>query len=187
MRAAIEAVRLGCNVAIGRYILSASIPLLPRGGINAAIKESDSWENHAFDTVKGSDYLGDQDAIEVLCREVPEHIMELERMGAIFSRDETGRIAQRPFGGAGYARTCYLADRTGHGILHVMYEQLLKYGVFLYEEWHVVSLVAKDKSVQGVIAIELATGKLHRLRSKATIITTGGYWQVFTVYCQNPT
>ena len=127
--------------------MSAAIPLLLRGGGNAAIKESDSWENHAFDTVKGSDYLRDQDAIEVLCREAPEDIMELERMGVIVNRDETGRSAQRSFGGAGYPRTCYLADRTGHGILHVMYEQLLKYGVFLYEEWHVVSLVEKDKSV----------------------------------------
>lgn len=180
MRAAIEAVRLGCNVAVVSKIHPVrSHSVAAQGGINAAIKESDSWENHAFDTVKGSDYLGDQDAIEVLCREAPEDIMELERMGAIFSRDETGRIAQRPFGGAGYPRTCYLADRTGHGILHVMYEQLLKYGVFLYEEWHVVSLVAKDKSVRGVIAIELATGKLHRLHSKSTIIATGGYGQVF--------
>jgi succinate dehydrogenase / fumarate reductase flavoprotein subunit len=111
--------------------------------------------------------------------------MELESMGAIFSRDETGLIAQRPFGGAGYPRKYYLADRTGHGILHVMYEQLLKYDVFLYEEWHVVSLVAKDKSVRGVNAIELATGKLHRLHSKATIIATGGYDQVFTVCLSN--
>src|SRR5881628_1625816 len=89
-----------------------------QGGINAALGENDSWEAHAFDTTKGGLYLGDQDAIEAMCREAPGDILDLERMGVIFSRDERGRIAQRPFGGAGFPRTCYAADRTGHAILH---------------------------------------------------------------------
>ncbi len=105
--------------------------------------------------------------------------MELEAMGAIFSRDAEGRIAQRPFGGAGYPRTCYLADRTGHALLHVLYEQALKYGIFVYDEWHVARLVVEDNIARGVIAMELSTGKLHRLNSKATVLATGGYGRVF--------
>ncbi|MBI5598635.1 MAG: FAD-dependent oxidoreductase [Deltaproteobacteria bacterium] len=180
MRAAIEAARAGLNVAaVSKVHPVRSHSVAAQGGINAAIKEADSWEDHAFDTVKGSDYLGDQDAIEVLCREAPSDIMELERMGAVFSRDDAGRIAQRPFGGADYPRTCYLADRTGHGLVHLLYEQLIKHGVYLYDEWHVVSLVTHDNSVRGVIALELTTGKLHRLHSRAVIIATGGYGRVF--------
>ncbi|MBI5642213.1 MAG: FAD-binding protein [Deltaproteobacteria bacterium] len=180
MRAAIEASRAGLSVAVVSKIYPVrSHSVAAQGGINAALKETDSWEAHMFDTVKGSDYLGDQDAIEVLCREAPNDIMELERMGAIFSRDAEGRIAQRPFGGAGYPRTCYLADRTGHALLHVMYEQLVKHDVVIYDEWHVVRLVVEDRAVRGVIALELGTGKLHRLHSKATLLATGGYGRVY--------
>lgn len=180
MRAAVEAAREGLNVAmVSKVYPVRSHSVAAQGGINAALKESDSWEDHMYDTVKGSDYLGDQDAIEVLCAEAPENIHELERMGALFSRDPQGRIAQRPFGGAGYPRTCYLADRTGHSLVHLLYEQIVKYGVFIYEEWHVVKLVVEDGSVRGVIAVELSTGKLHRLHSKATVIATGGYGRVF--------
>jgi succinate dehydrogenase / fumarate reductase flavoprotein subunit len=171
MRAAVEAARAGLNVAIVSKVHPVrSHSVAAQGGINAALKETDSWKDHAFDTVKGSDYLGDQDAIEILCREAPADIMEFERMGAIFSRDKTGRIAQRPFGGAGYPRTCYLADRTGHGLIHVIYEQLLKHGVALYEEWHVVDLVISEGRAVGIIALEISTGRLHRLHSKATIL-----------------
>lgn len=180
MRAAIEAARAGLNVAVVTKIYPVrSHSVAAQGGINAALKETDSWEAHMFDTIKGSDYLGDQDAIEALCKEAPSDIMELERMGAIFSRDAHGHIAQRPFGGAGYPRTCYLADRTGHSLLHVMFEQLMKHGIYVYDEWHVVKLVAEDNISKGVIAIELSTGKLHRLHSKATIIATGGYGRVY--------
>ena len=105
------------------------------GGINAVVRAEDSWEAHAFDTVKGSDYLGDQDAIEVLCREGSQEITWLEQRGALFSRDEQGQIAQRPFGGADYPRTCYTADRTGHSLVHLLYEQILKKKVRVYEEW----------------------------------------------------
>ena len=176
MRAAIEAARAGLNVAVVSKIYPVrSHSVAAQGGINAVLKETDSWEAHMFDTVKGSDYLGDQAAIEVMCKEGPGDILELEGMGAIFSRGIDGSIAQRPFGGAGYPRTCYLADRTGHAMLHVMYEQLVKHGVLIYDEWHVVRVVTQDGAAVGVIAIELDTGKLHRLNSKAVIIATGGY------------
>lgn len=180
MRAAIEAAKEGLNVAVVTKIYPIrSHSVAAQGGINAAIKETDSWEAHMYDTVKGSDYLGDQDSIELLCKEAREDILALERMGAVFSRDKSGDIAQRPFGGAGYPRTCYLADRTGHGLLHVMYEQLVKHGVFIYDEWFVLKIVTEEKTARGIIAIELNTGKLHRLHSKATIIATGGYGRVF--------
>jgi len=180
MRAAIEAAKEGLNVAVVTKVYPVrSHSVAAQGGINAALNPADSWEAHMYDTVKGSDYLGDQDAIEILCKEAPENILELESMGAVFSRDSSGNIAQRPFGGAGYARTCYLADRTGHGLLHVMYEQLVKHGVFVYDEWFVVKIVTENNAACGIIAIELSTGKLHRLHSKATIIATGGYGRVF--------
>ncbi len=181
MRAAVEAAGRGADVAVVSKVHPVrSHSVAAQGGINAALRETDSWENHMYDTVKGSDYLGDQNAIEILCREAPENLMELERMGAIFSRDEQGRIAQRPFGGAYYPRTCYLADRTGHGLLHLMYEQLMKHNISVYDEWFVVKLVVEDNVVRGVIALELSTGSLHRLHSKAVILATGGYGRVFS-------
>lgn len=150
-----------------------------QGGINAALGENDSWEAHAFDTVKGGLYLGDQDAIEAMCREAPGDILDLERMGVIFSRNEQGRIAQRPFGGAGFPRTCYAADRTGHAILHAMYEQLLKRRVFVYEEWFVTSLIVEDGVCRGIIAWDLLHGGLHMIGAKAVILATGGSSRVY--------
>lgn len=150
-----------------------------QGGINAALGEDDSWEAHAFDTTKGGLYLGDQDAIEAMCREAPDDIHELERLGVIFSRDEGGRIAQRPFGGAGFPRTCYAADRTGHAILHAMYEQLLKRRIAVYEEWYVTSLLVEDGMCHGVVAWDLIHGGLHTIRAKAVILATGGSGRVF--------
>ncbi len=151
------------------------------GGINAAIGPEDSWEAHAYDTVKGSDYLGDQDAIETLCREGPEQIAELERMGALFSRDEQGRIAQRPFGGAGYPRTCYTEDRTGHALVHVLYEQLLKRRVTVFEEWYITSLIVEEQTCRGVAALDLLRGGLHAFAAKAVILATGGYGRVYAI------
>ncbi|MGH7250240.1 MAG: FAD-binding protein [Candidatus Methylomirabilaceae bacterium] len=150
-----------------------------QGGINAALGENDSWEAHAFDTTKGGLYLGDQDAIEAMCREAHGDILDLERMGVIFSRDEQGRIAQRPFGGAGFPRTCYAADRTGHAILHAMYEQLLKRQAFVYEEWYVTSLIVEDGVCRGVVAWDLLKGGLHAIGAKAVILATGGSGRVF--------
>src|SRR3990172_377643 len=179
MRAAI-AVAPDLDVAI----LSKVHPLrshsvAAQGGINAALRPDDSWEAHAFDTIKGSGWLGDQNAIEVMCQEGPRDILELERLGAIFSRDAEGRIAQRPFGGQGFPRTCYAADRTGHALLHVMYEQLLKKKVFVYEEWYVLSLMVEEGAAKGVVAMDLMTGDLHVIAAKAVIFATGGYGRVF--------
>src|SRR5438034_10759960 len=114
-----------------------------------------------------------------MCREARGDILDLERMGVIFSRDERGRIAQRPFGGAGFPRTCYAADRTGHAILHAMYEQLLKRQAFVYEEWYVTSLIVEDGGCQGVIAWDLLKGGLHAIGAKAVILATGGSGRVF--------
>ncbi|MBE9504834.1 MAG: FAD-binding protein [Proteobacteria bacterium] len=183
MRAAIEAIKTpDLNVAIISKIHPVrSHSGAAQGGINAALGNAaeDSIESHTFDTIKGSDYLGDQDAIEIMCQDAPGDIYELERMGTIFSRDKNGRIAQRPFGGAAQPRACYAADRTGHAILHLLYEQLMKGGVMVYEEWHVIKLVVEDGTARGVVAINLLSGKLHRIRAKAVIFATGGYGRVF--------
>ncbi|MFQ5328691.1 MAG: FAD-dependent oxidoreductase [Thermodesulfobacteriota bacterium] len=182
MRAAIEVAESGLDVAVVSKVHPVrSHSVAAQGGINAALRESDSWEAHAKDTVKGSDYLGDQDAIETMCREAPHDIMELERMGAIFNRDDEGRIAQRPFGGAGYPRTCYLADRTGHGLLHLMYEQLMKHDVSLYQEWHLLSLVVRDNVCMGAVVYDISSGRLHRLNARAVVLATGGYGRVFGI------
>jgi succinate dehydrogenase / fumarate reductase flavoprotein subunit len=150
-----------------------------QGGINAALGENDSWEAHAFDTAKGGLYLGDQDAIEAMCREAPGDILELERMGVIFSRDAQGRIAQRPFGGAGFPRTCYAADRTGHALLHALYEQILKRRTTVYEEWYVTALVVEAGVCRGVIAWDMVQGGLRVIQAKAVILATGGSGRVF--------
>jgi len=150
-----------------------------QGGINAALGEDDSWEKHAFDTIKGSDYLADQDAVEVMCKDAPRAIIELEHWGALFSRQETGRIAQRPFGGAGFPRTCYAADKTGHVLQHTMFEQAVKNDIRIYEEWFATSLVVEDKVCRGVTAIEILTGRMHAIQAKAVVLATGGAGQVY--------
>ncbi|MBN4054245.1 FAD-binding protein [Nitrospira defluvii] len=151
------------------------------GGINAAIRDEDSWDSHMYDTVKGSDWLGDQDAIEILCKSAPEDIMALEKMGALFSRDPEGRIAQRNFGGLGYPRTCYVADRTGHALVHLLYEQLIKRAAKVYEEWYVTSLIVEDGICCGVVVLNLFTGELSTIRAKAIIMATGGYGRVYLI------
>lgn len=151
------------------------------GGINAAIRREDSWEAHAFDTIKGGDYLGDQDAVEILCQEAAEEIMGLERMGALFSRDEQGQIAQRPFGGADFPRTCYTADRTGHAMVHLLYEQVLKRRILVYEEWYVTSLIVEEGICRGVVALDLRTGEVSAIGASAVILATGGYGRVYGI------
>lgn len=151
------------------------------GGINAAIHPEDSWEDHMYDTVKGSDWLGDQDAIEILCKSAPDDIMILEKMGALFSRTAEGRIAQRNFGGLGFPRTCYVADRTGHALVHLLYEQLTKSSAKVYEEWYVTSLIVEEGQCCGVIALNLFTGALEELRAKSVILATGGYGRVYLI------
>ena len=180
MRAAI-AVPADINVALLSKVHPVrSHSVAAQGGINAAIGAEDSWEAHAYDTAKGGLYLGDQDAIEAMCREAPQDILELERMGVIFSRTPEGRIAQRPFGGAGYPRTCYAADRTGHALLHAMYEQLMKRRCKVYEEWYVTALLVEQGRCCGVVAWDLVHGGLQALRAKAVILATGGSGRVFS-------
>ena len=183
MRAALEALQQGADVAI----LSKVHPVrshsnAAQGGINAAMgqEEGDTWEVHALDTVKGSDYLGDQDAIEVLCQQAPQHIIELEHMGVIFNRDEQGYLGRRAFGGATHARTFFVADITGQAMLHVLHEQLLKHHqIKVYEEWFVTSLIMEDGVCGGVVALEMLTGRLYPIRAKAVILATGGLGRVY--------
>ncbi len=182
MRAAIEAHDAGADVAlISKIHPVRSHSGAAEGGINAALGNAseDDPEKHAFDTVKGSDYLGDQDAIEVLCNEAPGDVYQLEHWGAVFSRTEDGRIAQRPFGAAGEPRTAYAADITGHVLVHVLYEQLMKRELQVYEEWFAWQLVIDDDRCQGVIAWDLLNGGLKTIGAKTVILTTGGAGRLY--------
>src|SRR5215831_6644994 len=177
MRAAIEAFDAGVDVAlVSKLHPTRSHSGAAEGGINAPLGNAgeDSPELQAFDTVKGSDYLGDQDAIEILCTEAPGDVFELENWGAVFSRTEDGRIAQRPFGAAGAQRTAYAADITGHVLIQVLYEQVVKRGIRVYEELFAWKLVEDGGRCVGVIAWDLLNGGLVTLSSKATILATGG-------------
>lgn len=181
MRAAIAAHRAGANTAMMSKVHPVrSHSNAAQGGINAALRGAeDSVDSHVFDTVKGSDYLGDQDAIEYMCAEAPSEIIALEHMGVIFNRDEEGRLGTRAFGGASYARTFFVADITGQAILHVMYEQIMKAGVRSYEEWFVTDLIIEDGECKGVIALEMLTGKLRAITAKAVILASGGVGRAF--------
>ena len=150
-----------------------------QGGINAALSENDRWEDHAFDTIKGSDYLADQDAVEVLCREASKRVIEMENWGTLFSRTEDGKIAQRPFGGAAFPRTAYAQDRTGHHLLHTMYEQALKNGIKFYDEWIIIRLVVDNGRCCGVVGYNIANGDLMGFQAKAVIFATGGYGRIY--------
>src|SRR4051794_6285165 len=182
-RAAYAAADAGADVAI----LSKVHPVRSHsnaaaGGINAALNPEDSWESHAYDTVKGSDYLGDQDAIEIMCRAAPQEILDLEHMGVTFHRDGAGHLGTRAFGGASAARTYYVADITGQALLHVLYEQLLKRHEALqrYEEWFVTSLVLDDDGhCVGAIARDIRTGTLETFAAKAVILASGGAGQAY--------
>jgi succinate dehydrogenase / fumarate reductase flavoprotein subunit len=159
-----------------------------QGGISAALGNmgEDDWRWHMYDTVKGSDWLGDQDAIEYMCKEAPDAIIELEHYGVPFSRTEDGKIYQRPFGGMttrygeGTAqRTCAAADRTGHAMLHTLYQQSLKHDAEFYIEYFAVDLMMEDGACRGVVAIDLATGRLHRFRAHNVLLATGGYGRAY--------
>ena len=181
MRAAIAAHQSGTDVAmITKVHPVRSHSNAAQGGINAALtSRGDPWEDHAEATVKGSDYLGDQDAIELMCQEAGEALIELEHMGVIFNRDETGHLGTRRFGGQQRARTFHVADITGQAMLHVLYEQIMRANSRVYEEWFVTSLVLEDGRCCGVVALELMTGKLHLIKAKAVIVCTGGTGRVF--------
>ena len=185
LRATFGLAEAGFNTAcITKVFPTRSHTVAAQGGISAALGNmgEDDWRWHMYDTVKGSDWLGDQDAIEYMCKEAPDAVIELEHYGVPFSRTEDGRIYQRPFGGMttrfgeGTAqRTCAAADRTGHAMLHTLYQQSLKHDAEFYIEYFAVDLIMEDGACRGVVAIDLATGRLHRFRSHQVILATGGY------------
>ncbi|HEY7396856.1 MAG TPA: FAD-binding protein [Gaiellaceae bacterium] len=182
MRAAIEAHDAGADVGvISKLHPTRSHSGAAEGGINAALGNAaeDSWESHTFDTVKGSDYIGDQDAIEILCREAPGDIYQLEHWGAVFSRRDDGKLAQRPFGAAGSPRTVFAADITGHVLIQVLYEQLVKRGITVYEEFFAWKLVENDDRCQGVICWDLLNGGLKTVGGKTVVLATGGQGRIY--------
>ena len=182
-RAALAAAQAGASVGIVSKVHPVrSHSVAAAGGINAALNPEDSWESHAFDTVKGSDYLGDQDAIEIMCREAPDEILYLEHLGVTFHRNQTGHLGTRAFGGASQARTYYVADITGHAILHVLYEQLMKHHEQLdrYEEWFTTDLLVDEGGYcVGAICRDLRDGQLEVFDAKMVILATGGAGQAY--------
>jgi succinate dehydrogenase / fumarate reductase flavoprotein subunit len=182
MRAAIAAHDAGADVAmLSKLHPTRSHSGAAEGGINAALGNAadDNPEIHAFDTVKGSDYLGDQDSIEVFTREAPHDIYQLEHWGAVFSRREDGRLAQRPFGAAGSPRTVYAADITGHVLIQVLYEQICKRDIPCYEEYFAWQLVENEGRCQGVIAWDLMNGGLKTIGAKTVVLATGGAGRLY--------
>jgi succinate dehydrogenase / fumarate reductase, flavoprotein subunit len=182
-RAALAAAEEGVSVGIISKVHPVrSHSNAAQGGINAALNPDDSWESHAFDTVKGSDYLGDQDAIEIMTREAPEEILHLEHLGVTFHRNEEGRLGTRAFGGASQARTYYVADITGQAIMHVLYEQLMKFSeeISRYEEWFSTALALDEAgNCCGVVTRNIADGTMELFRAKTVILATGGNGQVY--------
>jgi succinate dehydrogenase/fumarate reductase flavoprotein subunit len=153
-----------------------------QGGINAAMgfrDPSDSIDKHFRDTVKGSDFLADQDAVEFFTTYMPDIIRELDYYGVPFSRDEQGRVAQRPFGGASSPRTCYSADKTGHVILHTLFEQCLKNGVKFFDDWCLLSLVVENGKLEGLVAMDMRSGEIHPILAKSVVIATGGFGRIY--------
>jgi len=181
MRAAIAARAGGANAAIISKVHPVrSHSNAAQGGINAALTDrGDDWEDHAYDTVKGSDFLGDQDAIEVMCQSAGKALIDMEHMGVTFNRDDEGYLGTRAFGGQRRARTFFVGDFTGQALLHVMFEQLIKSGVRRYEEWFVTSLIIEDGRVCGVMALEIRTGQIYAIRAKTVIFCTGGLGRIF--------
>lgn len=190
LMAALYASRTASTAVISKLYPTRSHTGTAQGGVGAALgnEEEDRPEWHTYDTVKGSDYLGDQDAIEFMCTEAPQAVYELEHMGLPFSRTQDGRIAQRPFGGhtnnetgKPVRRACYAADRTGHMILQTLYQQCIKNKVNFFDEFHVVDLIIVDGKIAGVVAIELSNGEFHVFHAKAVIFATGGHGRVWEI------
>ena len=192
LRASLEIAKSGLDVAvISKVFPTRSHTVAAQGGITCAIASADpndDWRWHMFDTVKGSDYIGDQDAIEYMCSEGPETVFELEHMGLPFSRFENGRIYQRPFGGQSKefgeggqaARTCAAADRTGHALLHTLYQANLKAGTNFLNEWFAVDLIeGKSGCIAGVSCFDMETGEVSIIKTQAVVLATGGAGQVY--------
>src|SRR5215469_13993391 len=189
LRATLECAIQGLKTAcITKVFPTRSHTVAAQGGISAALGNmgEDDWRWHMYDTVKGSDWLGDQDAIELMCREAPAAVIELEHYGVPFSRTETGRIYQRPFGGMtthygkGVAqRTCAAADRTGHAMLHTLYQQSIRHDANFFVEYFAIDLIMDGDACRGVVALDLTEGTLHRFRAHMTILATGGYGRTY--------
>jgi succinate dehydrogenase / fumarate reductase, flavoprotein subunit len=190
LMAALYASRTANTAVLSKLYPTRSHTGAAQGGVGAALgnTEEDRPEWHTYDTVKGSDYLGDQDAIEFMCNEAVQAVYDLEHLGLPFSRNPDGTIAQRPFGGhtnnltgKPVRRACYAADRTGHMILQTLYQQCIKNNVNFYDEYHVVDLILSDERVAGVVALELATGEFHIFHAKAVIFATGGHGRIWEI------
>jgi succinate dehydrogenase / fumarate reductase, flavoprotein subunit len=192
LRAAIELNRHNVKVAvISKVHPIRSHSIAAQGGINAPLGNHprgayDNYEKHAFDTIKGSDYLADQDAVIRMTKEAAERIYEMEHWGCPFSRTTEGKIAQRPFGGAGFPRTCYAADKTGHALLHTLYQQVIKFKqaserneIVVYEEWLVTDLVIEDGICVGLVALDIVSGRLEAFQAGAVIFATGGAGRIY--------
>jgi succinate dehydrogenase / fumarate reductase flavoprotein subunit len=189
LRATLGLVEAGLSTAcITKVFPTRSHTVAAQGGISAALGNmgEDDWRWHMYDTVKGSDWLGDQDAIEYMCKEAAQAVIELEHYGVPFSRTEAGRIYQRPFGGMtthfgkGTAqRTCAAADRTGHAMLHALYQQSLKHNATFFIEYFALDLIMENGECRGVMALDMATGTLHRFRAHCVILATGGYGRAY--------
>src|SRR5271154_1750359 len=185
LRAAFGLAEAGLATAcLTKVFPTRSHTVAAQGGISAALGNmgDDDWRWHMYDTVKGSDWLGDQDAIEFMCKQAATAVIELEHYGVPFSRTEDGRIYQRPFGGMtthygkGTAqRTCAAADRTGHAMLHTLYQQSIRHQAEFFVEYFATDLIMENGTCRGVLSLDLATGKLHRFRAQTTILATGGY------------
>ena len=181
LRAALESIEAGKNTAILSKVHPVrSHSCAAQGGINAALTDrGDDWEDHALSTIKGSDYLADQEAVEIMCKEAGENLIELEHMGVIFSRDEEGKLGTRRFGGQSVARTFFVGAITGSAMLHVLYEQTVKQKAQVYEEWFVTKLIIEDGECRGVIAMDMHSGKLEIIKAKSVILATGGAGRIF--------
>ncbi|WP_306057634.1 FAD-binding protein [Natronococcus wangiae] len=187
LRAAVAAHEAGADTAlVSKLHPVRSHTGAAEGGINAALQEGDDWELHAYDTMKGSDYLADAPAVETLARDAPDDTITLEHWGMPFSREEDGRVSQRPFGGLSYPRTTYAGAETGHHLLHTMYEQVVKRGIQVYDEWYVMNLVTddapdpNDRECHGVVAYDVQSGKVEGFRAnRGVILATGGPGQAF--------
>ena len=184
-RAALEIKRL--NPSIDVAVVAKTHPIrshsvAAQGGIAASLKNvdpEDSWQSHAFDTVKGSDDLADQDAVALLTQQAPDVIIDREHLGVLFSRLDNGKIAQRAFGGHTHNRTCYAADKTGHAILHELVNNLRLNGVKIYDEWYVMKLIFEDEEAKGIVIYHIEDGTLEIIHSKVVMFATGGYGRVF--------
>lgn len=180
LRAAFEGITAGLSTAVITKVHPLrSHSCAAQGGVNAAINPNDNWREHAFDTVKGADFIGDQDSIDLMCKEAPEAVLDLDAMGAPFSREDDGTIAQRAFGGQNFPRTAYAADRTGHAMLHTLWEQAIKNGVHVYDEYYLTKITTDGNKASGCVAMDIRTGELHQFNSKAILVATGGYGRLF--------